>query len=245
MLPHMLPHCHVALFNFGNHTLTAALFLGALVGSVSHCAGMCGPFVIAQISGFSAPAGKNAGSWYRVLLLPYHAGRLTTYTLLGVLASALSAPVLHKPAFHIISSMLLVLAGTLFLASAFSQLVPSKYFNFNFNLCGTPTWIMQLIAPLLPSHSLLAGYVLGVLLGFLPCGLVYAAIMAVAATGNILAAAAGMIAFSAGTMPMLMVISLGGKMALKRQYVWLKPAMAILMVVNSMMLFIMAGRGFV
>lgn len=241
----MLPHCHEVFSNPHGYTLAFTLFLGAIVGSLTHCVGMCGPFVIAQASGFKTPEGAQPETWYRRLLLPYHFGRLTTYTILGITTSAISVPLLHIPALRILSSLLLIFAGILFLASAFSQLFPIKYFNINFNLCGTPRWIMKFVVPLLPSHSLWGGYLLGILLGFLPCGLVYAAIAAVAATGNILESAFGMIAFAVGTMPVLMVMSMSGKMLRNKQYSWIKPASAILMACNSIVLFAMAGKGFV
>lgn len=232
------------MFSPEGHTLAATLFLGALVGSFSHCAGMCGPFVLAQASQFEIPEGHGTG-WYRRLLLPYHLGRLTTYTLLGIVATFISANIVHIDAFRIASSLLLVVAGALFLAAAFSQAFPTKFLNLNFNLCGTPSWIMERIVPLLPSGSLLSGYVLGILLGFLPCGLVYAAIIAVAATGDIAQAAIGMTAFAAGTMPLLMVMGTGATLLLNRCQAWLKPAAAVLMAFNSIVLFAMAGKGFV
>ncbi|MEI7669442.1 MAG: sulfite exporter TauE/SafE family protein, partial [Pseudomonadota bacterium] len=108
-----------------------------------------------------------------------------------------------------------------------------------------PNWIIQKITLLLPQNSLLNGYLLGIILGFLPCGLVYAAIIAVAATSDILLAFLGMAAFALGTMPVLMIISASGKMLLNKKYSWLKPASAILMAFNGVMLFIMAGKWFV
>lgn len=238
----MPPHCHAA-FASGN-SLLITLFLGALIGSLTHCSGMCGPFVLAQVSGFAAPSGKDPAKWYRALLLPYHLGRLTTYTLLGVLATSLSLPLLDSPALHLIAPLMLVVAGVIFLLSAFSELLPAKTSWINFSFCAMPAWIRQGIASLLPHHSLFSGYVLGVVLGFLPCGLVYAAILAVAATGNILQAFMGMIAFALGTMPVLMVIGVSGKIMHQRFYIWIKPLSALVMALNSMALFMMAGKGF-
>ena len=239
----MLPDCHEIFTDAHGLPLPLTLFMGAMVGSFSHCAGMCGPFVLAQTSGFSSPQGVKPESWYRQLLLPYHAGRLSTYTVLGVATSLISMPILQHSALHLLPPLLLVVAGILFLASAFSQTLPAQFINIS--LCGTPSWITKRIVPLLPSHSLFSGYLLGTLLGFLPCGLVYAAILAVAATGNPFQAAWGMLAFAAGTMPTLLVISLGGKKLINKKYSWIRPASAILMAGNSMMLFAMAGKGLV
>ncbi len=239
----MYPHCEAAFAQ--GHNLMLTLFFGALVGSLTHCTSMCGPFVMAQMTGFETPMGTDPKKWTRQLLMPYHFGRLTTYTFLGILATALAAPMLQIPMMHILAPLLLFLAGVVFLLSAFTQIFPNKLLNFNFGLCGAPSWIMQRIAPLLVSNSLSGGYMLGVLLGFLPCGLVYAAIMAVAATGNVLESAFAMIAFALGTMPVMMAMSLGGRVLLAPKYFWVKPVLAVLMVFNSMVLFAMAGKGFV
>lgn len=237
----MLPSCH-EVFSQG-HNLAVTLFFGALLGSITHCSGMCGPFVLAQISGFQVPEGIQADKWYRLLLFPYHLGRLTTYTMLGMAATAISFPLLKISALHILSPVLLILAGIMFLASAFSQLLPISILNFNF--CDVPEWITKRLSRLLPTHSLWSGYILGLLLGFLPCGLVYAALMAVASTGNIIESAFAMLAFAAGTMPMLMVIGLGGKILLNKKYSWIKTTSAILMIFGSLMLFAMAGKGLI
>ena len=235
-------HCQELLKIAGvNNFSLYALFLMGLAGSVSHCSSMCGPFVIAQASNFEIPQGKNVSSWYRLLLLPYHLGRLTTYTLLGIIATIFATPIFGIPALKIISPLLLALAGGLFLASAFSQFLPKM----TFGLCGTPSWLMHKISSLMKYNSLFGGYILGVMLGFIPCGLVYAAILAVMTTGDATKSALGMIAFAAGTMPTLMVISLGGRALINQQYAWLKPASAVLMVFNSIVLFVMAGKGFI
>jgi hypothetical protein len=58
---------------------------------------------------------------------------------------------------------------------------------------------------------------LGVLLGFMPCGLVISALLASASAINTLQAAVAMAAFAAGTMPALMLTALGGQ-ALQGRY---------------------------
>ena len=238
----MTPHCHADFSGTDGYFLLLTLFSGALLGSITHCIGMCGPFVLAQISAFDDKKSKN---FTRNLLLPYHFGRLTTYIFLGVLATIIATPITAIPALQIISPILLIIAGVIFIASAFSIVLPRKILSLNFGLCGAPNWIIQKITLLLPQNSLLNGYLLGIILGFLPCGLVYAAIIAVAATSDILLAFLGMAAFALGTMPVLMIISASGKMLLNKKYSWLKPASAILMAFNGVMLFIMAGKWFV
>lgn len=219
--------------------IVLALLLAGFAGSVSHCVGMCGPFVLAQSSELKNAGGPSLKGWMRRLLLPYHAGRATTYVVLGVAASLLTGQVLKLAAFSIAAHILLVLAGTLFLFSAFANVFP----KYSVGMCGLPGWLMQRITPLLPKNSVASGYVLGLLLGYLPCGLLYAALLAAAATASPLLAAAGMFAFFLGTVPALLAVSLGGHVLLPRQRAWVKTLTTLLMAVNGISLFVIAGRG--
>lgn len=57
-----------------------SLFLGGLLGGLTHCAFMCAPFVVMMQQ-------KTIGRLQSVLLIPYHLGRMVTYVGLGVLAN--------------------------------------------------------------------------------------------------------------------------------------------------------------
>lgn len=245
----IIAHCQPTLAIPSDTTsiymLMFALFTSALVGSIAHCSSMCGPFVLAQVSGFAVPDKKDPKTWYRHLLIPYHLGRLTTYVGLGILVTYFMTPLFDFPELRLLAPILLAFAGVLFLASAVSQMTSF----INFGLCSTPQWLMKKVASILPSHHLWSGYILGVLLGFLPCGLVYAAIIAVSATGNVEQAALGMLAFALGTMPMLLAIGVGGNLLLRSMTthasLWVKPLLALLMTINSLVLFVIAIKGFV
>jgi sulfite exporter TauE/SafE len=68
------------------------------------------------------------------------------------------------------------------------------------------------MAALLCRRSLSSVALLGVLNGFLPCGLVYVACAAAAATGGLASGSLYMVAFGLGTLPMMLAISLSGKL---------------------------------
>lgn len=168
-------------------------FLIGLVSS-SHCLGMCGGLAVA--SGLSAA--KPA------LMLGYNLGRISTYVILGVLfyffASWLPQSVF--PYLQILSSLLLVLTAL-------------YIFNFSNLLtylekAGLPLWkfIQPTIRKILPVESILASYSLGILWGFIPCGLVYTALV-FSLSNQQLAYSAGIMAFfGLGTLPAMMGISL-------------------------------------
>src|SRR5476649_360798 len=119
----MVAACRQGLAHFGGApgALAVPLFLAGLAGSVVHCVGMCGPFVIGQVMADSAKVTAGYGEWRRLAgaaFLPYHLGRLTTYTALGAAAGASTALFASTAAFAWISGILLVLGAMLMLAQA-------------------------------------------------------------------------------------------------------------------------------
>ena len=166
---------------------------------------MCSPFVVMLQQ-------KTLGRLSSILLLPYHLGRMTTYVALGVLANLFlnyAFPV--SPLRYVVASCLLAFAGFLFLVQSIPFL--GKYFPFLLKVhLPIPLRPLQnVMSKLLGQNSPLRLYVVGVILGFLPCGLVMGAMMAVATLEEPVKAALGMAAFCLGTMPSLMAIAICGK----------------------------------
>ena len=107
--------------------LPGALFFAGLAGSLVHCVGMCGPFVLGQVMA-DAESGRASsyGEWQRLAgasLVPYHLGRLTTYTALGAAAGAATAMFTATSAFAWLSGVLLVIAAGLMVLQAFGLAV--------------------------------------------------------------------------------------------------------------------------
>ncbi len=219
-----------------------SLFLGGLFGSLSHCTGMCGPFVMAQVSGTSK-AGEGMFRRLRgAALLPYHAGRITTYSLLGLLAATLSGSLMGTPFERGVIFTFLMLSGVLFLANAIPALKAIFPMPDMGGIAGKMgAAIGKIAAPFMQSHSPVRRYALGMMLGLLPCGLVLAALMAVTATGDPLVAVAGMMFFGLGTVPALFVVGTGTRLALAR---WPNEVQLIasgMMAVNGVSLMVVAG----
>lgn len=198
-----------AALSFG---VPAALFLAGLGGSVIHCAGMCGPFVLAQVmsDAEAMPVGRY-GEWRRLrgaALMPYQLGRFTTYTLLGALAGGMTSLFVATQPFEWLATGLLLIAAVLLLTQALGLAFgPAAPF------AAGLTW---LAAPLSRSRTPAARYALGVVLGFLPCGLLYGAIAAAAGTASAVTGTIGMAAFATGTMPALILVGWGGAFARRR-----------------------------
>ena len=222
--------------------LLLGLFAAGAAGSVVHCGPMCGAFVLGQTSERMArlPSGglcerQRIGSG---LLLPYHLGRLTTYAGLGALAAGSAAIYGNLSWFGSLSAALLTIAALLFLAQALARFLPVA------GDLGRPPrfWgrLIGLFAWRIPRGSFFGGYLLGVALGFLPCGFLYAALTAAAAAAQPAIGAMAMVAFGAGTAPVLMVIGVAGQAAGRRFSRGVMVAAPVVMVLNAVLLLVLA-----
>lgn len=183
--------------------LTGALFLAGLVGGITHCAGMCGPFVLAQTGSVSKLS--------FTMLLPYHAGRITTYVALAVLTNTvLNLAFAASPLKAVIAAPMLLLAGVIFLVSAFPGLSALFPWARSFGISLPSGWIARGSKNLLINPGVLKRYTLGVLLGFMPCGLVLSALLAAATADHAWQAGLAMTAFALGTVPALVIVAAGG-----------------------------------
>lgn len=220
-----------------SYGLVISLFLAGLVGGVTHCAGMCSPFVLAQVD--DKPKLHKLRS---TLLIPYHLGRMTTYVGLAVLVSSvLNLVFVFSNLKVIIAAPMLVLAGVIFLISAFPRLSVVFPWVMRIQIAAPYRLITHLSSNLMNNPNILKRYGLGVLLGFMPCGLVVSALLASATAPNVLYAALAMAAFTMGTMPALILVAFGG-LVLKKKHP--KAAARITqgaMVISSLWLFVIAG----
>jgi uncharacterized protein len=176
--------------------LGTALFLG-LVGGL-HCAGMCGPLMLAM------PVAGRTHAQFVAGRIAYQSGRVLVYTLLGALFGTLGQTLMLAGVQRWVSLTL----GALLLLGL---LVSPRLLQFPW-LVKAIVGLKSLMATFLRRRSLPSLAVLGCLNGLLPCGLVYAACAAAAATGGTLAGATYLFVFGLGTTPMMLGISLSGRL---------------------------------
>jgi sulfite exporter TauE/SafE len=173
-------------------------FSVGLAGS-GHCLGMCGGIVTAlALSRSDRAAGERL--LFNVL---YHAGRIGTYTLLGLLvglSSRAGALDTLKPAMKwlFLGANLFVVAIGLFTLLGIRSLGISA-------LDGSGGGVFKgKLAHLAESRSVLSALPAGLLMGLLPCGLVYGVLISAATSGSSLHGGAMMLAFGCGTLPLLL-----------------------------------------
>jgi sulfite exporter TauE/SafE len=172
-------------------------FLLGLVGSL-HCAGMCGPLALAL------PAAGNTTPGYVLGRVAYNAGRIVTYCLLGFVFGLAGRTFLLAGLQRCVS---IALGATLLFG-----LFASRKLALSRPVTSAVNQLKSRMSVLLRRRSFAALAVLGLLNGLLPCGLVYVACAGAAATGGTLAGASYMTAFGIGTVPMMLAISLSGKL---------------------------------
>jgi len=234
-------HDLTALGPGGVPAVMAALFLAGLAGGATHCAGMCGPFVIAQAA---AVADRAAGGGMLVrlagaALAPYHLGRMLGYGLLGAAAGGLAGVVALGSGFRVLLAVLLALAALLMLAQASARvaaLLP------RLPAPRLPAGLAPRLGALLAAPTGLRGVALGLMLSALPCGLLYGALAGAAATGSALGGALAMMAFAGGTVPALVGVALLGRFFGRRAGPGMRAAGAALFALNGVMLAAMALR---
>ncbi|MCP4330130.1 MAG: sulfite exporter TauE/SafE family protein [Alphaproteobacteria bacterium] len=202
-----------------SNSLFVAMGLAGLAGGFLHCSGMCGPFVLAQTAGDHAYGSKNSlGEWRRLqgaILIPYHLGRATTYAVFGGIAASLTSQIHGVAAFRWLAAALLLTAAILFASQAWNGAMATS----GQNGALTAPWLRpltRLAAPLARGRGVGRRYGLGVALGFLPCGMIYAALAAAAATGDTFRGAAAMTIFAVATIPALVGVGYVGSFFARR-----------------------------
>jgi sulfite exporter TauE/SafE len=175
-------------------------FVIGFLGSF-HCIGMCGPIAAALPGGFQ--------SKYMLVLsrLLYNGGRTITYALLGILSGAVgqSAAMIGWQ-----QSLSILLGSIIVLSVAASYLARRRGVGGRY-LGAIKSRLKRLWAWALERRGLSSLFVVGLLNGFLPCGLVYVAMAAAASTGNIVSSMTYMIMFGLGVTPVMLAVSLFGQ----------------------------------
>ena len=236
--------CRMTVQDHGS--VLSGLFLTGLVGSISHCAGMCGPFVLSQLGArLEAVPVSRMGEWHRIsgaMAVPYHLGRLTTYMALGALAAgAVGHLAGGGETLRWVSSVLLGLAAVGVMAAAFPRAMASLFPHWGWEARWSAA-VTGRARSLFDRPVGWRGFALGAVLGFIPCGLLYAALSTAASMGGWLAGAFGMAAFTLGTVPALVAVGVAGHVAAG---VWRRPALEFspwLLLANGLVLGGLAGN---
>jgi len=174
------------------------IFLIGLLGSM-HCIGMCGGFV--AMYSLKKPVAVPSFPYH----LLYNLGRITTYSLiggtLGYIGSFAASLGTHRGipgAVLLISGVIMILMG-LNLAG-----ILGKRELFEDTGITATTVFRTYLHRILALESVWGTFMLGLLLGFLPCGLLYPLFMNAAASGGFVSGMSTMLVFGLGTVPAML-----------------------------------------
>lgn len=190
--------------------LTAA-FLLSLLGGV-HCAAMCGGFVGALHAGVSLPSPSSSratpqrSAWR--LVGGYHAGRLTSYVFAGGLAGLIGGGLFAARVLPL--QIALLVAGSLMLFTIAASMFGRGAWLKRLEPAGLVVWkrIAPIARRLYPPRSLPQAVAAGLAWGWIPCGMVYAALPLALTAGDAAGGMAVMLFFGLGTLPNLLGLEL-------------------------------------
>ncbi|SHF52034.1 hypothetical protein SAMN05444377_11149 [Flavobacterium fontis] len=174
--------------------LIAALFLGII--SSLHCIGMCGPIALLL------PVDRANTSRKALQILLYHLGRLTAYGVLGFVFGLLGR------GFYLagMQQQLSIVVGILMIAIA---LIPEKVFaryNFSQPVYRAIAAVKSHLGQQFKRKSPDALFTIGLLNGFLPCGMVYAALFGALAMPRLTESVGYMLLYGLGTIPLMSLV---------------------------------------
>lgn len=181
-----------------NDTKFMEIFLIGLLGSM-HCIGMCGGFVAMYSLG--KPATRPSLPHH----LLYNLGRITTYSLLGGIVGYLGSVVAYVGELRGVPGAVLLLAGLMMMLMGLNLagVIGKRGLFEDAGIIGTGVF-RETLRRILAFQSVWGTFLLGLLLGFLPCGLLYPVFMNAAASGGVLSGMLVMAVFGASTVPALM-----------------------------------------
>ena len=180
--------------------LQGLLLLGTGVTmSLGHCVGMCGPI----LGAYAAAQRPGVGTFAL-----YHAGRVTSYVILGTAFGALGSAAGWFEATSRAQAALSIAVGLVMVALALGLfgVLPTRTWIESSALAGRVT---RRLGALLATRTVRGRFALGVTNGFLPCGPVLVIALAAATAGDAFRGGISLLLYGLGTVPALVLLGLG------------------------------------
>jgi hypothetical protein len=191
-----------------NQLTFVSMFMLGILGT-GHCIGMCGPLVIA----FPARSGRFASHLY------YHLGRILTYVAIGSVMGGVGAGLAEIAAAsggNYPVWVARIQMGVSFVAALFLLVFGLS----RLGIISEPGWMAMASPDKIPGYRKLLKsaftknrqaemLLLGMMMGFLPCGLSFAAFTRALPSGSPITGAALVFAFALGTVPGLLLLGTG------------------------------------
>ena len=170
-------------------------FIFGLISSF-HCIGMCGPIAM------MLPVDRSNEAKKITQIITYHIGKLTAYGTLGLIFGLLGR------SFYLagMQQQLSIIVGILMiLVAVIPERIFAKY-NFSKPIYRVITKVKSSLGQQFKNKSYKSLFTIGLLNGFLPCGMVYVAIFGAIAMQSVSLGVLYMLLFGIGTIPMLTAV---------------------------------------
>jgi sulfite exporter TauE/SafE len=210
--------------------LFLAAFMIGIIGSI-HCVGMCGPLALSLPLSSNSFTAKIGGAFI------YNAGRIVTYAVFGFIFGLIgqTASLFGFQQWLSISAGLAILLFIILPKNNKLQQSALKYTN------GFFVKLRLELGRLFTQKNNSSLFVIGLLNGLLPCGLVYMAVAGAIAAGSVGSSILFMAAFGLGTLPVMWMVSFFGnyvgvplRQKIRRAYPYMMMLMACLLILRGM-----------
>ena len=199
-------------------------FLIGLLGT-GHCIGMCG-----GIASMLTGAVNQNNPKKHLYVLCYNLGRIFSYALLGTIVGFTGSLMVKQLGFPVL--ILNILAG-IFLILLGLYIGQWAFLLVHVEKIGKNLWkkLQPLSKHLIPVNSAGKATFLGALWGWLPCGLIYSTLTWALASGNAMQGGLIMLSFGLGTLPALLLVSLGAtKVNDLLTKIWIRRVIALMLI---------------
>jgi len=208
-------------------TLLSAFVVG-LLGGV-HCVGMCGGIVSALTFGLPRDTRTRVTAMLP-FQLAYNLGRIGSYLIAGAIMGGLGFLLAQVLPIYYAQKILFMVAG-LFMIALGLYLAGWWFGLTRLERAGGRLW--QRLEPvgkrLMPVRTSGQAFVLGMIWGWIPCGLVYSVLVLAVSAGGVLEGAVLMLAFGLGTLPNLLLMGLvAGGLARWSRKTWVRRGAGIM-----------------
>lgn len=205
-------------------------FMIGIVGSF-HCVGMCGPLAL------SLPLSNNSFTARISGAFIYNAGRIVTYSFFGLVFGLIG----QTASLFGFQQWLSIITGIVILLFV---IMPKRYkmqSSASTFVTGFFTRIRSMLGNLFTKKNQSSLFIIGLLNGLLPCGLVYMAVAGAIAAGDIGKSVLFMAFFGLGTLPVMLMVSFFGnyvgvsfRQMIRRAYPYLMIFIACLLILRGM-----------
>jgi len=210
------------------------LWTGLLLGLAGgfHCVGMCGPIA------FILPVNRDSKSSLIFQTFLYHFGRILSYAIIGLFFGLIGKG-LYLAGFQ---QRLSILMGVIMIMMVITPVALFNKYNFSRPLYKFVGIIKLKLGFYLKKKSNKALFLIGFFNGFLPCGLVYIALIGSISMGNATKGAFYMMLFGLGTVPLMTSAVMLGNFVSMKIRTKIQKAIPIFVVIIGL-LFILRGLG--